>query len=292
MALYFSCSATSSSSSLSTSFCCSLVSRHLCEGHLELLCDGLVLLLLSHQLVLQSVHLLLKLLDGLLGKLSPGLSLLQLGAQCLDLLLVGLLPLVGLLLCNLKRFQVVGHHPELLLKLEDLGLSSVCSLISLLELRLTGSQLLGNFVIGSVGGCGLVKLLVGGEELLLGGLEVLFQLLDSPVEGVHLSLGSEQGLLLLLQLHAHNGELLVGHVQLSLQLPSLGHQLGHLLLGLVSPHLGHLAGLLAGVTPVTGIVFLHLHGLHLLLDGVHFESLIAVAAAADFSLTSWRLGVQ
>merc|ERR1719348_2755077 len=236
MALYFSCSATSSSSSLSTSFCCSLVSRHLCEGHLELLCDGLVLLLLSHQLVLQSVHLLLKLLDGLLGKLSPGLSLLQLGAQCLDLLLVGLLPLVGLLLCNLKRFQVVGHHPELLLKFEDLGLSSVCSLISLLELRLTGSQLLGNFVIGSVGGFGLVsgglqfffkhlnslvillslvledllcplgvvsssgglvKFLVGGEELLLGGLKVLLKLLDSPVQGVHLSLGSEQRLLLL-----------------------------------------------------------------------------------------------
>merc|ERR1719348_837722 len=279
MALYFSCSATSSSSSLSTSFCCSLVSRHLCEGHLELLCDGLVLLLLSHQLVLQPVHLLLKLLNGLLSKLSPGLSLLQLGAQCLDLLLVGLLPLVGLLLCNLKRFQVVGNF--IIGSVGGFSLVSgglqflfkhLNSLVILLGLVLE-DLLCPLGVVSSSGG--LVKFLVGGEELLLGGLEVLLKLLDSPIQGVHLSLGSEQGLLLLLQLHAHNGELLVSHVQLSLQLPSLGHQLGHLLLGLVSPHLGPLAGLLAGVTPVTGIVLLHLHGLHLLLDGVHPESLFA-----------------
>ena len=34
-------------------------------------------------------------------------------------------------------------------------------------------------------------------------------------------------------------------------------------------YLGGLAGLFALVTPVAGVVLLHLHGLHLLLDGVH-----------------------
>merc|ERR1719430_1231282 len=76
----------------------SLVSGHLCEGLLQLLSDGLVLLLLGDELILQPVHLLLKFLNRLLGELSSSLRLLQLGAQSLDLLLVGLLPLVRLLL--------------------------------------------------------------------------------------------------------------------------------------------------------------------------------------------------
>jgi hypothetical protein len=48
-----------------------------------------------------TTDLLLELLDGLLGELCPGLGLLQLGGQGLDLLLVALLTLVGLLLSNL-----------------------------------------------------------------------------------------------------------------------------------------------------------------------------------------------
>ena len=40
-----------------------LISGHLSEGLLELLSDGLVLLLLSHQLIFESVHLFLELLD-------------------------------------------------------------------------------------------------------------------------------------------------------------------------------------------------------------------------------------
>ena len=101
-----------------------LVSGHFSKGLLELLSDGLVLLLLRDQLILQPVHLekkrlkrplskwkrkahlLLQLLDGFLSKLSAGLGLLQLGAQGLDLLLVGLLPLVGLLLSHLDKKQV------------------------------------------------------------------------------------------------------------------------------------------------------------------------------------------
>merc|ERR1719500_2717725 len=105
MALYFSCSSTSSTksqASFKTSFNQFLVSRHLSEGLLELLHDGLVLLLPLPQLILQPVHLLLQLLHRLLCELSASLGLLQLGGQGLDLLLVGLLPLVGLLLSNLK----------------------------------------------------------------------------------------------------------------------------------------------------------------------------------------------
>ena len=49
----------------------------------------------------KGAHLLLQFLDGLFSELSTSLSLLQLGTQGLDLLLVGLLPLVGLLLCHL-----------------------------------------------------------------------------------------------------------------------------------------------------------------------------------------------
>merc|ERR1719500_2214833 len=103
MALYFSCSSTSSTksqTSFKTSFNQFLVSRHLSEGLLELLHDGLVLLL--HQLILQPVHLLLQLLHRLLSELSASLGLLELGGQGLDLLLVGLLPLFGLLLSNLE----------------------------------------------------------------------------------------------------------------------------------------------------------------------------------------------
>ena len=53
----------------------SLVAGHFSKGGLELLGDRLELLLLGGQLVLQPVHLLLQLLNGFLGKLSPGLSL-------------------------------------------------------------------------------------------------------------------------------------------------------------------------------------------------------------------------
>merc|ERR1711887_21797 len=120
-----------------------LVSGHLGEGLLQLLGDCLVLLLLGDQLILQPVHLLLQFLHGLLSELSASLSLLQLGAQGLDLLLVGLLPLVGLLLGNLQRLEVVGNNPQLLLQLEDLGLSHISSLLGLLKLGLTSGELLG-----------------------------------------------------------------------------------------------------------------------------------------------------
>merc|ERR1719361_3251819 len=73
------------------------------------------------------------LVSGLLGELSSGLSLLQLRAECLDLLLVGLLTLVGLLLGNLQRLEVVGDDPQLLLQLKDLSLSHISALLGLLQ---------------------------------------------------------------------------------------------------------------------------------------------------------------
>merc|ERR1712073_223649 len=198
----------------------SLVSRHLSEGLLELLGDGLVLLLLGHQLILKPVHLLLQLLHRLVSKVSSGLSLLQLGGQRLDLLLVRLLPLVGLLLGHLQGLEVVGHHPELLLQLQDLLLSNIGSLLRLLQVAIASSKILGNLLISSVGSLGLVpgileillqsddplliihslvlkhllgtfivissgarllKLGVGLQQLLLGLLQVLLKTRDSPV---------------------------------------------------------------------------------------------------------------
>jgi len=56
--------------------CLDLIAGHLSEGLLQLLGDPLQLLLLAHQLVLQSVNLLLKFLNRLFSKLSPGFCLL------------------------------------------------------------------------------------------------------------------------------------------------------------------------------------------------------------------------
>merc|ERR1712241_615672 len=284
----------------------SLVSRHLSKGLLELLGDGLVLLLLGHQLVLQPVHLLLQLLHRLVSKVSSGLGLLQLGGQRLDLLLVRLLPLVSLLLGHLQGLEVVGHHPELLLQLQNLLLPNISSLLRLLQIAVTICKILGNLLISSVSSLGLVpgilqillqsddplliidslvlkhllstlivisssarlfKLGVGLQQLLLCLLEVLLQTGDSPVESVHLQLSRSQSLLLLLELEGDDAQPLSGEVKLSLQLPRLSGQLSNLILGLLRSDLGLLALLLHLVGAVAGIVLLHLHGLHLLLDG-------------------------
>merc|ERR1719460_3185752 len=124
-----------------------LVAGHLGKGLLELLCDSLQLLLLGRQLILQPVHLLLKLLHGLLSKLGPSFSLLQLGSQGLDLLLVGGLPLVGLLLGHLEGLQVVCHHPQLLLQLNNLDLPNLRSLLCPLQVSLSLHKLLLHLVI-------------------------------------------------------------------------------------------------------------------------------------------------
>merc|ERR1719433_401928 len=176
MALYFSCSATSSSSSLSTSFC-SLAKVISSEGHLQLLSDGFVFLLLCHQFILQSVNLLLQLSHGLVSELSPGLSLLQLGGQSLDLLLVSLLSGVGLLLGNLQGLEVVGDDSQLLLQLEDLGLTSIGSLLSLLQVRLAVGKLLGDILVGGVSSLSLVPGLLQLEDLGLTSIGSLLSLL-------------------------------------------------------------------------------------------------------------------
>merc|ERR1719184_47199 len=125
----------------------SLVAGHFGKGGFELLSDRLELLLLRGELVLQPVHLLLKFLDRLFGKLSPCLSLLQLGSQVLDLLLVASLPLVGLLLGHLQGLQVVGHNPQLLLQLNNLDLSNLSSLLGPLQVGLSLSEFLLHLVV-------------------------------------------------------------------------------------------------------------------------------------------------
>merc|ERR1719275_306664 len=156
-----------------------LVSGHLSEGLLELLSDRLVLLLLRHKLILQPVHLLLQLEHRLLCKLGAGLGLLQLGSQGLDLLLV------GLLLGHLEGLQVVRHNPQLFLQLEDLGLTDISTLLGLLEVGLASSQLLGDLVVGCVGGLGLLPRL----------LQVLLQSNDPLLVFVSLALENLLGTL-------------------------------------------------------------------------------------------------
>ena len=51
-------------------------------------------------------------------------------------------------------------------------------------------------------------------------------------------------------------------------------------------HPGSLAGLLADIHPVTGVVLLHLHRLHLLLNGLHGE---AVEEGSETTLPGGRL---
>merc|ERR1719362_1322943 len=186
-----------------------LVSGHFSKGLLELLSDCLVLLLLCHKLILKPVHLLLQFEHRLLGKLGAGLGLLQFGSQGLDLLLVGLLPLVGLLLGHLQGLQVVRHNPQLLLQLEDLGLTDVSALLSLLEVGLTGSQLLGDLIVGCVGGLGLLSQ----------GLQVVLQSNDPLLVFVSLALEDLLGTLRVVS----SGSSLV----------KLGHSRHHLLLGLL-----------------------------------------------------------
>merc|ERR1719187_1483215 len=92
-----------------------LVARHLSKGHLKLLSNCFVFLLFGNKFVLESVNLLLELLDRFVSKFSSSLSLLQ--------------------------------------------------------LRLTGSKLLGNLLIGGISSLGLISSI----------LEFLFQLSDSLV---------------------------------------------------------------------------------------------------------------
>merc|ERR1711971_685637 len=122
-------------------------------------------------------------------------------------------------------------------------------------------------VISSSGS--LVQLVGGLEELVLTGLQISLKCLDSPVESIDLKLCRLEVVFLLLQSFCGQRKLLLGLVKLNLQLLSLLDKVSHFLLSLGCPHLGILGGLLTDIRPVHGIVLLHLHGLHLLLDGIH-----------------------
>merc|ERR1712172_276882 len=165
---------------------------------------------------------------------------------------------------------VSGHLCEGLFEL----LSDSLVLLLLVLISLALENLLGSLrVISSSGG--LVKLGHSGNHLLLGLLQVLLEAGHPPVQGVHLELAGRQLPLLLLELEGGNAQLLGGHVQLGLKLPSLGHQLVHLILSLGGSHLGSLALLLTNVHSVASVVLLHLHSLHLLLDALHGDDPVA-----------------
>merc|ERR1712029_1250346 len=253
-----------------------LVSRAFSKGGFKFFSDGLVLLLLSNKFILQSVNLLLEFLHRSFSKLCSSLSLLQLSSQRLDLLLVAGLSLISLLFRHFKRLQVAGNNSQLFFKLNDLHLSSLCSLFSSLKLRFHLLKSLLNLLIllicfFSLISCSLqfllklahsffilnssvlqnlphsvrvissssslVKLVGGLKKFVFTLLKIFLKTLNSSVQSVDLQLRRQKSILLLLQLLGGGEKLLCGLVQLNLQLLSLLHQVSHLLLSLGSSDL-------------------------------------------------------
>merc|ERR1719319_2087152 len=121
-------------------------------------------------------------------------------------------------------------------------------------------------------GASLVQLGDSSDHLLLSLLKILLKARNTPSPGVHLKLGGGKLLLLLLQLEGGNAKPLGGDIKLSLKLPRLDQELLDLVLTLLGADPGRLHLLLTDIRLVAGIVLLHLHGLHLLLDGLHLEA--------------------
>merc|ERR1719318_111141 len=122
------------------------------------------------------------------------------------------------------------------------------------------------------GSSGFVKFSICSHQLFLSLLKIFLKTLNSSVKSIHLSLSSKKRLLFILQLKADNHKPFICLIKLSLKLSSLRYKLSNLILGLVCSDLCHLASLLTDITSVTGIILLHLHSLHLLLDGIHLLS--------------------
>merc|ERR1711884_793689 len=175
-----------------------------------------------------STDLLLEFLDGSLSKLGSSLSLLQLGGQGLDLLLVAGLSLISFVLGDLEGLEVGGDDSQLFLQLDDLQLSGLCPLLSSLKLGLNLLESLLDLVVlldgllslvpgvlqfllqlshpllildGSVlkdlphsvrvisSSSSLVQLVGSNKKFVLAGLEITLKTLDSSVERVNLQLG-------------------------------------------------------------------------------------------------------
>merc|ERR1712226_1136010 len=244
-------------------------------------------------------------LSGVSGRISRRI---QLGGESLDLFLVAGLSLVGLVLGDLQGLEVGGDNSQFLLELDDLHLSSLGSFLSSLQFRLNLLESLLNLLVLLVGllclvpgvlqlllklshsllildgsvlknlphsvrvvssGGGLVKLVGGDKKFVLAFLQVFLESLDSSVESIDFQLGRQKGILFVLQLLGGQLEFLLGLVELHLQLLGFLNKISDLLLSLGCPDFSILGCLLTGIGPVHGVVLLHLHGLHLLLDGVH-----------------------
>ncbi|GMT02254.1 hypothetical protein PENTCL1PPCAC_24428, partial [Pristionchus entomophagus] len=301
-----------------------LRSLDLLDGLLDLLGEVAHALFLHDKLILEPVDLLLELLDGALGELGAGLGLLQSGGQGADLLLVRVLSLESLLLRHLERLEVVTDDAELLLELDDLAATNLGTLLSALKISLNHGELTGDLVVFAVGLLGehlgllelrldgvgallileravlhdladalglvarvrgLLELLGGDLETLLGALELILQKGHAAVEGGDLGLGLKDLLLLVLKLGVGCGEVLLGLVEVVLGLHHLFLGVTELLLDALEL-LRDLADLLlGGIGAIEGVVLLDLHGLHLLLDGVHCCAVVGGAGVAAASKT-------
>merc|ERR1712013_883913 len=133
----------------------------------------------------------------------------------------------------------------------------------------------------------LSKFLSSCGEAFLRPLEVLLQKLDPSVKSGHLTLSILKSFLLLLQPLVCIHQLLLGLVQVVLELLHLLMELPNLLLSPFCSEVSILGLLLAGVGPVHGVVLLELHGLHLLLDGVHCGALVGVESGKRSETPGW-----
>merc|ERR1719410_1550849 len=285
-----------------------LVSRAFSKSGFQFFSDGFVFLLLSNKFILQSVNLFLEFLDRSLSKFSSGLGLLQLGSKRLDLFLVAGLSLVGLLFRDLKGFQVAGNNSQFFFKLNDLHFTSFSSFLSSLQFRFHLLKSLLDFLIllisflslvsgrlqfflklshsflilnGSIlqnlphsvrvisSSSSLVKFIGSLKKLVLTLLKIFFKALYSSVKSIDFQLSREKIVLLLLQLLSCETEFFLGLIQLNLKLLRLFDKISNFFLSLGSSDLGILGSLFTGIRPVHGIILLHLHCLHLLLDGIH-----------------------
>merc|ERR1719507_2853843 len=200
-------------------------------------------------------------------------------------------PLSSALKVRLSHLELLGDFVVLLVRLLGFRTDVLQVVLQLRHsLLIPSSFALKHFPHSVAVVCGsrsLVKFLCGKQELVLANLKISLEVLHSPVEGVDLHLGGQQGFLLVVQLLGGRRQLLLCLVKLNLELLRLFDEICHLLLGLGSSHLCILGCLLTDVRPVHGVVLLHLHGLHLLLDSVHAASAL-LSSAVERSHTEQR----
>merc|ERR1712055_1232663 len=167
--------------------------------------------------------------------------------------------------------------------LQDFGFSSICPFFSFFKISITLYKFLGYFFISCICCFGLVSCIfqfffkgsnsfIIFKSLVLKDLLGTLRVISCCSSLIKFCVSSNQLLFCLLKLEANNAKLFSGEIELSLQLSGFSCKFCNLILSFGCSYFGNFASLFANITSVTGIVLLHLHGLHLLFDCVHFDT--------------------